>query len=203
LAAQFKKFLRSVGVAPFLSADPGAAVAEVQTLFGSAVSSANTAVSLLSVSSQARKVSASLDQMLNTADVLAFEYQEIRGAEVQKLGRLFDVSKVPPEGFNTPKFSARYDSVRDVDIQRVMDEIKASEPSLIYATVCDLNLYLLTHHAECCLDWTGDPQSDFHGNRMKRKRRPRQSIPQAVPRRRLLHAGSPGERGAVSRQGDG
>jgi methyl-accepting chemotaxis protein len=101
-------------------------------------------------------------------DILAFDYREIKGADIAKLNRLFDVSRVPPGGFNPPKFATRYDSVCDLELQRAMDQIKASEPSLLYATVCDLNLYMPTHHAECSQDWTGDPKRDTPGNRIKR-----------------------------------
>jgi methyl-accepting chemotaxis protein len=101
-------------------------------------------------------------------DVLAYDYREIKGADIQTLSRLFDVSRVPAEGFNPPKYSTRYDSACDVEIQRVMDEVKASEPSLLYSTVCDLNLYMPAHHKECSQDWTGNPKLDTPNNRMKR-----------------------------------
>jgi methyl-accepting chemotaxis protein len=101
-------------------------------------------------------------------DVLAYDYREIKGPQIQSLSRLFDVSRVPSEGFNPPKYSTRYDSVVDVDIRRVMDQVKASEPGLLYAMVCDINLYLPIHHSECCRDWTGIPEKDAAENRMKR-----------------------------------
>jgi methyl-accepting chemotaxis protein len=101
-------------------------------------------------------------------DVLAYDYNEIKGADIQALSRLFDVTRVPPEGFEPPKFSTRYDTVCDLEIQRVMDEVKASEPSLVYSTVCDLNLYMPIHHKECSQDWTGNPKLDTPNNRMKR-----------------------------------
>jgi methyl-accepting chemotaxis protein len=101
-------------------------------------------------------------------DVLACEYHEIKGADIQKLSRLFDVSRVPSEGFNPPKFSTRYDVAVELDIQRVMDQVKTSDPNLIYATVIDVNLYMPSHHRECTLDWTGIPEKDLIGNRTKR-----------------------------------
>jgi len=101
-------------------------------------------------------------------DLLAYDYREIKGQDIKGLGRLFDVSRVPAEGFSPPKYSTRYDSVCDLELQRVMDQVKATDPSLLYATVCDLNLYLPTHHAACSLDWTGDPTRDNAGNRVKR-----------------------------------
>jgi methyl-accepting chemotaxis protein len=101
-------------------------------------------------------------------DVLAYDYREIKGPDIQSLSRLFDVSRVPPEGFSPPKYSTRYDAVCDVEMQRAMDQIKASEPSLLYAIVADLNLYAPIHHAECCQDWTGNPKLDIARSRLKR-----------------------------------
>jgi methyl-accepting chemotaxis protein len=101
-------------------------------------------------------------------DVLACEYREIKGAEIQTLSRLFDVSRVPAAGFDPPKFATRYDALVDVELQRVMDEIKAPEPAIDYAIVLDANLYSPTFHAGGSLDWTGIPEKDLFGNRMKR-----------------------------------
>ena len=110
-----------------------------------------------------------IDRGLCTLEnVLANDYREIKGAEIQSLSRLFDVSRVPPTGFDPPKFSAGYDAVCDLELQRVMDRIKASEPSIQYAMVLDLNLYAPTHHAECSQDWTGNAEADNTGNRVKR-----------------------------------
>jgi methyl-accepting chemotaxis protein len=101
-------------------------------------------------------------------DVLQYEYREIQGSEIQSLSRLFDVSRVPAEGFTPPKYSTRYDAEVDLALQHVMDQTRSSEPMLLYATVVDLNLYMPIHHAEYCLDWTGNPQKDLDGNGIKR-----------------------------------
>ena len=101
-------------------------------------------------------------------DVLSYEYREIRGSEIQSLARLFDVSRVPLQGFAPPKYSTRYDSVVDLDLQCVMEEIKQRDPNLLYATILDLNLYMPIHHAEYCHDWTGIPEKDVACNRVKR-----------------------------------
>jgi methyl-accepting chemotaxis protein len=101
-------------------------------------------------------------------DVLSYDYREIKGAEIQSLARLFDVSRVPTQGFTPPKFATRYDSVVDVELQRVMEQIKHSDPTLLYATVVDLNLYMPIHHPEFCQDWTGNTERDIAGNRAKR-----------------------------------
>jgi|HubBroStandDraft_6_1064221.scaffolds.fasta_scaffold12705_3 methyl-accepting chemotaxis protein len=112
--------------------------------------------------------------------ILAYEYREIKGAEIQSLSRLFDVSRVPPGGFDPPKFSAGYDAVCDVELQRVMDQVKAGNPSILYALVLDLNLYAPTHHADSSLDWTGNAEQDNANNRVKRFFDGRWSSPDAT-----------------------
>jgi len=102
------------------------------------------------------------------ADVLAFEYSEIRGPAIQTLSHLFDVSRVPPEGFKPPKYRTRYDALVDVSLQETMDAIRAREPALIFALVIDLNSYGPIHNREYCQDWTGIPEQDLVGNRIKR-----------------------------------
>jgi len=101
-------------------------------------------------------------------DVLAFEYREIRGEEIRSLAHLFDVSRVPSEGFQPAKYRTRYDAVVDVALKEVMDEIKAREPALIFALLIDLNSYGPIHNSEYCKAWTGDPAKDLVGNRIKR-----------------------------------
>ncbi|MEO8102826.1 MAG: methyl-accepting chemotaxis protein, partial [Betaproteobacteria bacterium] len=101
-------------------------------------------------------------------DVLAFDYREIRGAEIRSLAHLFDVSRVPPGGFEPPKYHTRYDAVVDVALQEVMDEIRSREPGLIFALLIDLNSYGPIHNSEYCRDWTGVPDKDLVGNRIKR-----------------------------------
>jgi methyl-accepting chemotaxis protein len=101
-------------------------------------------------------------------DVLSYEYREIKGNEIQSLARWFDVSRVPAQGFNPPKFATRYDAAVDVELQRVMEEVKHADPSLLYASVVDLNLYVPIHHPEFCRDWTGSFEKDRADNRIKR-----------------------------------
>jgi methyl-accepting chemotaxis protein len=101
-------------------------------------------------------------------DVLSYDYREIKGAEIQSLGRLFDVSRVPTQGFDPPKYATRYDSVVDVELQRVMEETRHSDPMVLHCTVADLNLYLPIHQPELCQDWTGEFDKDVANNRMKR-----------------------------------
>ena len=102
-------------------------------------------------------------------DVLALEYTEIKGREaIASLARLFDVSRVPESGFDPPKYSTRYDHLVDEALQQVMDEILEREPRLTFALVLDLNTYAPAHNRRFCQDWTGDPQKDLVGNRVKR-----------------------------------
>jgi methyl-accepting chemotaxis protein len=98
----------------------------------------------------------------------ATEYREITGAEIATLAHLFDVRRVPPKGFDPPKYRTRYDAAVDVDLQEVMDTIKAREPALRFALVIDLNSYGPIHNREFCKDWTGDRAADLIGNRIKR-----------------------------------
>ncbi len=102
-------------------------------------------------------------------DVLALEYTEIKGRRaIASLARLFDVSRVPESGFDPPKYSTRYDHLVDEALQQVMDEVLEREPRLTFALIIDLNSYAPIHNRRFCQDWTGDPQKDLVGNRIKR-----------------------------------
>lgn len=102
-------------------------------------------------------------------DVLALEYTEIKGRQaIASLARLFDVRRVPESGFDPPKYSTRYDHLVDEALQDVMDEVLEREPRLTFALIIDLNSYAPIHNRRFCKDWTGDPQKDLVGNRIKR-----------------------------------
>lgn len=102
------------------------------------------------------------------SDVLALEYREIKGDDIGSLAHLFNVSRVPRSGFTPPKYHTRYDRVVDGDLMEAMDDIKSREPGLIFALVIDLNAYGPIHNRDYCKDWTGDPDKDLVGNRIKR-----------------------------------
>lgn len=101
-------------------------------------------------------------------DVLAYEYREIKGAEIQNLRRLFDVSRVPASGFTPAKYHTRYDQAVDLDIQALVDDVRSRDPMVLYGLVLDLNLYASSHHKASCQDWTGDAAKDLVNNRCKR-----------------------------------
>ena len=65
--------------------------------------------------------------------VLALDYQPLQGALLPKLTGLFDVSRVPAEGFDPPKFQTAYDTLVDHEMMRRMDEVLAAEPGLTFA----------------------------------------------------------------------
>lgn len=101
-------------------------------------------------------------------DVLACEYQQIEGDAIPPLSRLFDVSKVPSEGFDPPKYATAYDRFVDTDFVKLGDLTADADENLLYALVLDLNGYAPAHTSLYCKDWTGDHATDLIGNRSKR-----------------------------------
>ena len=105
---------------------------------------------------------------ISLADVLALEYEEVRGAKVRTLQSLFDTSRVPAGGFSPPKFVTAYDRIVDAEMMRPMDAVLVQEPGVTFALAFDLNVYAPAHNTAFTQDWTGDPQRDLVGNRTKR-----------------------------------
>jgi methyl-accepting chemotaxis protein len=101
-------------------------------------------------------------------DVLVLDYREITGADIRSLAHLFDVTKVPKDGFTPPKYHTAYDHVVDVELQNVCDEVLGREDRLLFALPIDLNSYGPTHNRRYCKDWTGQSDADLAGNRVKR-----------------------------------
>jgi len=105
---------------------------------------------------------------LREADLLALDYREIRGAEIHGLSRFFNVLRVPPEGFHPAKFRTAYDALVERSLQEAYDRILEQEPQLTFALAIDLNSYAPSHNSRFCKDWTGHPDQDLAGNRVKR-----------------------------------
>ncbi len=103
----------------------------------------------------------SLDQLWDT------DYREIKGADIRLLGRLFDVRRVPPEGFTPPKYRTAYDHLIDGPLNEIMDRY-FRKTSLVFATVLDLNGFALAQPKALMRDWTGNPEEDLRDNRVKR-----------------------------------
>jgi len=104
---------------------------------------------------------------ISLEQVLALSYEELRGASIARLGRLFDVSRVQPSGFTPPKYSTAYDALVDQELQALFDEILSAGPGLIFALAIDLNAYGPTHNSIYMKPCTGGPE-DVAGNRVKR-----------------------------------
>jgi methyl-accepting chemotaxis protein len=100
--------------------------------------------------------------------VLALEYHEIKGATITTLAHLFDTSRVPASGFTPPKYHTAYDALVDRDLQVACDAIAAREPRLLFALPIDLNSYAPIHNRRYMQGWTGNPDQDLAGNRIKR-----------------------------------
>lgn len=108
------------------------------------------------------------DGRVRQEDLLALEYREIQGAEIQSLSRFFNVLHVPPEGFAPPKYRTAYDALVERPLQEAFDGVLEQEPRLTFALILDLNSYAPSHNRRFAQDWTGHPDKDLAGNRVKR-----------------------------------
>ena len=100
--------------------------------------------------------------------LLSLDYTEIHGQEIQSLSRFFNVLRVSPEGFTPPKYRTAYDALVERTLQEAFDGILEQEPRLTFALIIDLNSYAPSHNKIFSKDWTGQPDKDLAGNRVKR-----------------------------------
>jgi len=100
--------------------------------------------------------------------VLAQKYEEARGASIQRFARLFDVSRVPEEGFDPPKFHTAYDAAVERQLIQRLDAVLAADPTLSLTGLADLNGYAPANNTIFSCDWTGDYDTDLANNRTKR-----------------------------------
>lgn len=123
----------------------------------------------------AREIEAIVEGRIDSGDLTMeqlfdFRYTKLAGSEVRRVGRLFDVSRVAPEGFVPPKFFTPWDEAIDAPIidlfERRFDEIARFEAITI--GLFDLNTFMWAHPRRLIGDWTGDPATDRRGNRIKR-----------------------------------
>ena len=98
-----------------------------------------------------------------------FRYHEIVGPEIATLGRLFDVSCVPPEGFAPKKYAAPWDADIDESIVAILDAAldEAAWFRPLTMLTMDLNAFLYAYPKRHISDWRND-SSDLAGNRVKR-----------------------------------
>jgi len=102
------------------------------------------------------------------ADCFDTDYDELTGAKIAQLARLFDVSRVPVTGFSPAKFATRYDRVVEDGINAIIDEVVPLYPVVKAMFAVDLNGYCFGHYHECRQAWTGDYTVDLNHNRIKR-----------------------------------
>lgn len=101
-------------------------------------------------------------------DCFDTNYVEISGPAIARLGRLFDVSRVPDRGFDPPKFETRYDRAVEDGFNALIDEYVPKHASIKAMFAVDLNGFCFGHYRECRQAWTGDYVTDLNNNRIKR-----------------------------------
>lgn len=100
-------------------------------------------------------------------DLWDTDYREIKGAEIRRLARLFDVSRAPAAGFDPAKYYTRYDEKIDTPLNAIMERA-ATGADLVFATILDLNGFCIAQPRKVTQDWTGIHEKDLMGNRVKR-----------------------------------
>ncbi len=105
---------------------------------------------------------------LTLEQVLEQRYEEVKGPLIQRLAGLFDVSRVPAEGFDPPKYLTAYDAIVGPRLTERLDALLESEPMLALAGLTDINGYSPASATRFQHDWTGDRATDLAYNRAKR-----------------------------------
>ncbi|MCR4398136.1 MAG: methyl-accepting chemotaxis protein [Firmicutes bacterium] len=108
------------------------------------------------------------DGVLSMSDLWDTNYVEVKGDLIANLASLFDVSRVPREGFSPPKYTTRYDRKVDKPLMDLVEEYMQKNPDFTYVSIEDLNGYGFVVPKKLVQPWTGDPQRDFANNRIKR-----------------------------------
>lgn len=125
-----------------------------------------------SLEAMADSVEALIGEVLRSGAVREQElwdtrYQEIKGEAIAGLNRLFRVALVPRDGFAPPKYRTLYDHKVDTPLIDLLDRHFAQD-HLVYATVADLNGFVVAMPRALARDWTGNPEQDLLHNRIKR-----------------------------------
>jgi methyl-accepting chemotaxis protein len=95
-------------------------------------------------------------------------YEPIVGPRIAELGRLFDVSRVPAEGFVPAKYATRFDRAVEGGFNAIIDRLVPLEPLVTALVAVDLNGFCFGHYRACRQDWTGAYVTDLATNRIKR-----------------------------------
>jgi len=118
-----------------------------------------------------RTVEASIDGGdVDLEQLFDFRYREITGGEVAQFARLFDVRRVPPEGFVPAKFATSWDVAVDTAIMDLLERRFEGLPGYDITAIglFDLNAFHWALPRRLIADWTGDRAADHRGNRIKR-----------------------------------
>lgn len=120
----------------------------------------------------AEEVEATIEGLLangsiREADIFDTDYVEIKGADIRRLAKLFNVDRVVGGAFRPPKFRTRYDEKLDEPLIKICDGA-VLDGGKCYFCVVDLNGFLMVHYKDFCKDITGDDAVDLAGNRVKR-----------------------------------
>jgi methyl-accepting chemotaxis protein len=110
---------------------------------------------------------ATADGSVRERDLFDTDYVEYRGAEIRKLGSLFNVSRAGDGGFDPPKYRTGYDAAFDRKFAEIVDRYAVFE-RILFVCIVDINGFLLMHVKKYRQDITGDPARDLVGNRVKR-----------------------------------
>ncbi|MEA2720096.1 MAG: methyl-accepting chemotaxis protein, partial [Candidatus Eremiobacteraeota bacterium] len=123
----------------------------------------------------ADRVESAIERAAATARIpldrlFAYRYDELRGARIRELSRLFDVARVPAEGFTPAKYATPYDVHLDVAVADVLDEelARSAEFQPLTIAIADLNSFLWCYPRHFMANWTGDAEIDKRVNRVKR-----------------------------------
>jgi methyl-accepting chemotaxis protein len=97
-------------------------------------------------------------------------YTPIAGAEIVALRRLFDVSRVPVEGFNPPKYATPWDAAVDEALNDILESVydAAAEFKPVVFFISDLNGLFYAYPRRKIAAWTNDFATDNATNRIKR-----------------------------------
>jgi methyl-accepting chemotaxis protein len=105
---------------------------------------------------------------LTTSSIFDTQYVELRGADMQRLSKLFDISRAHVAGFVPPKYRTAWDAALDDALLGIVDRAVAALPQIEYACIVDINGFLTMHAKKYREPITGDNARDLTGNRVKR-----------------------------------
>ena len=116
-----------------------------------------------------RTIEAAIDaRRVRLDDVFDCSYVELVGPAVKSLARIFNVARLGPGGFDPPKYRTKYDQLIDEPLMDVCDVHAAHDPKLIFASITDLNGFFVMGPKALRCDITGNRETDFTNNRIKR-----------------------------------